>query len=140
MADSGGPESTNLRSPSPSSTGISWNAFDANERTDLAPSHEQQSVFLIAQALLERLDDQSFGSEDENDERSDDGQDFEPGESTVVSLMFPSLAYREPFLILLDNLNIDEYDEPPENYSRKRARTDDLSAISQDWFPWADKL
>lgn len=58
----------------PPDYGVDWNLFEANENTDLSLSSEQEAVGLIAQGLLERLDQLSDEdlSEDEVVERSDD--------------------------------------------------------------------
>jgi hypothetical protein len=48
-----------------------WGLFEANERTDLAMSSEQQGVALIAQSLLDRFDELSIDSADEGAEQSE---------------------------------------------------------------------
>ena len=57
-----------------------WGMFEANEETDLAMSLEQQGVALIAQSLLDRFDELSVGSADDDAERSVVEEDaiFEP--------------------------------------------------------------
>lgn len=63
---------TASRSPSPPGTLIDWNLYNVNEDTNLAPSAEQQRVASIAQDLLDRLDNLSVSSADDEVERSDD--------------------------------------------------------------------
>ena len=55
-----------------------WGLFEANERTDLAMSSEQQGVALIAKSLLDRFDELSVGSADEGAERSEVDEDEVP--------------------------------------------------------------
>jgi hypothetical protein len=84
-------------SPSPHA-GIDWNLFEANEHTDLDESPEQRGVALIAQGLLDRLDQLSASSMDELEERSD----IEPieGLEPVVSRLCSLLSTVSSFLKL----------------------------------------
>jgi hypothetical protein len=52
--------------------------FEANKDTDLALSLEQQGIALIAQSLLDRFDEISVGSADNEDERSAVDEDNVP--------------------------------------------------------------
>ncbi|KIM87978.1 hypothetical protein PILCRDRAFT_3689 [Piloderma croceum F 1598] len=62
-----------------------WGLFEANERTDLAMSSEQQGVALIAQSLLDQFDKLSVGSADEGAEQSEIDKDEVPEPSTLHS-------------------------------------------------------
>jgi hypothetical protein len=55
----------------PCSAAFDWNLFEAHEDTHLAQSAEERGVALIAQGILERLDQISMSSEDKLDERSE---------------------------------------------------------------------
>jgi len=55
-----------------------WGAYQANEDTDLALSLEQQGIALVAQSVLDRLDEISVGSADGDDERSAVDEDDVP--------------------------------------------------------------
>jgi len=60
-----------------------WGLFEASEETDLALSLEQQGIALIAKSLLDRFDEISIGSADDEDERSEVDEDEMP-EPTVI--------------------------------------------------------
>jgi hypothetical protein len=67
------------RTPEPAPIPIEgWGLFEANEDTDLALSLEQQGIALIAQSLLDRFDEISVGSADNEDERSAVDEDNVP--------------------------------------------------------------
>jgi hypothetical protein len=70
--------------PSPDLAPIpKWGLFEVHGDTDLALSAEEQGIALIAQSLLDRFDEMSVGSEDDEVERSDDGAENEAPEPTV---------------------------------------------------------
>ncbi|KAF8220185.1 hypothetical protein L208DRAFT_1417052, partial [Tricholoma matsutake] len=83
----------------PRSSAFDWNLFEANEDTDLAQSAEQRSVALIAQGLLDRLDELS---EDELDERSEVG----------------STASHEPTGAVYDENDSSNMPEQPQKHSQ----------------------
>jgi len=55
-----------------------WGVFEANKRTDLAMSSEQQGIMLIAQSVLDRFDELSIGSADKGVEWSEVDKDEVP--------------------------------------------------------------
>ena len=67
-----------------------WGLFEANEETDLAMSAEQQGIALIARSLLDRFDELSVGSADDDAERSVVDEDEVPE---------PALAGKHPFYL-----------------------------------------
>lgn len=84
------PQMTRDSKPSPEYT-IDWNLFEATEDTDLAHSADQEAVALIAQGLIERLDQLSLEniSEDEAEERLEDEEcPAEPVAHGIVKHLF----------------------------------------------------
>lgn len=77
VANSGAnpPEHTDELAPFPIE---GWGVFEANDDTDLALSVEQQGIALIAQLLLDRFDEISVESADNEDERLEVDEDDVP--------------------------------------------------------------
>lgn len=78
-------------------------------------------------------------SEDEVEERSDDGsRSEEDQEPTVTGMSFLGL-----FLLLIRPIQVDDGDAGNNTDSgegRKRPRTKDHTEYSKQWFPWSDKI
>ena len=114
-----------------------WGLFEANEDTDLALSSEQQGIALIAKSLLDRFDEMSVGSADNNDERSEVDEADVP-EPIVSGKCFCSFSCETSYNFWSDD-NHTATSEPPLKRARN-IRNDDSLDPSAKWFPWRDKI
>jgi hypothetical protein len=132
--------STNLpeRSPEPAQIPVEgWGLFEANEDTDLALSSEQQGIALIAKSLLDRFDEMSVGSADNDDERSEVDEADVP-EPIVPGKCICSFSWKTSYNFWSDD-NHAATSEPPLKRARN-VRNDDSLDPSAKWFPWRDKI
>jgi hypothetical protein len=77
-----------------------WGLFEAHEDTELAESLEKQGVARLTKSLLDRFDEMSVGSVDDEDERSDVNED-ELLEPTVAGKSLSSVHLSVPALTCL---------------------------------------
>ncbi|KAF7971706.1 hypothetical protein HWV62_20057 [Athelia sp. TMB] len=98
-----------------------WGVFEATQNTRLNQSAEQEGVALIAQSLLDRLDDLS-GNESNNERSDSEGEDIP---EVVVPGAFGSMD-ADP-------------DGPPQKCSRNM-QNDNPTDPTAKWYPWRDKI